>query len=111
MMNMNYKNREFSRDEAIRMNRHKCENPLLTYSQEKGNIWAKNTTFISKNTKTANTNTFIRQYSNDIAEANIKIQEENNRKQRIKEYKKRISAWSLAIDERINQRRFSKIVI
>ena len=110
-MNKNYKNRELSRDEAIRMNRKKCENHLLTYSQEKGNIWVKNTTFISKNTKTANTNTFIRQYSNDIAEANRKIQEENNRKQRIKEYKKRISAWSLAIDERINQRRFSKIVI
>lgn len=101
---------ELSRDEAIQMNRNKCKNPIFTYCKN-CDLIANRLYFITKNTKTANTDTFIHMHRELIVESHAIFYAELKRKQKKEEYKKRISRWSLAIDEKLKKRIVSNKVI
>jgi hypothetical protein len=100
------KPKNITREDAIKLNREKCNNPVISYTN-KNPIYEKSIGFMAKHGKIRNTETFIITNRNNIMqviqenEAREKFQEE------VKNYKKMVMNWSLAIAKKISKRKQS----
>ena len=98
-----------TREDAIKLNCEKCNNPLISYTKLNGPIYEKSIEFMAKNGKIRNTETFIITNRSNIMQV---IQENEARKKfnedKNKNYKKMVMNWSLAIAKKISKRKQSK---
>ena len=84
---------QFTRTEAIRMNKDRCKNPVLIYIKDEGPIYEKDIRFMAMK-KCSNTDTFIMTNRPNIALANKDILDEIQHKNRLRRYKEEALKWS-----------------
>jgi hypothetical protein len=83
---------QFTREQAIRMNKERCKNPVLIYVKDEGPIYEKDIRFMAVK-KCSNTDTFIITNRTYIALANKDILEEIKHKNRLRRYKEDVLKW------------------
>jgi len=90
---------EFSRSEAINMNRQKMENSVLLYVKDQDPIYHDDITFMTQETKKSNTETFMMLNRTNIAFANEEILVAILHKERMLRYKEEAIKWRETIEK------------